>query len=1796
MSNASSITQVVFQSNLQQILAEAIRRRAAPLKDAVEKAIKGHYQPADLIQAWLVGCDTLRQTKLCLLCIADIGKLASLKLFPMATLLPSIQAIRRLFDPIDDELQLRMVQTAISIVSVCDAGQPNLEEPLGFILMLFSSTKSPIVQAACSAAITQTSHTILSYLQKDAQSSHSSSSSSVNKTVLGEDAQSSLIAAQLQAVAYFKDVCAMASGLSPKWLKLEGHLITMNLRLLLVDTLTNYLQESSVVVSGSPLFIQCLNEDLTALVLGCDEVTHTDLFSKLCKLAMTALQQAYAVMRHTAPAIINYHTVVVQNCVQIPWKMAILLSIWRKALTNFSFLSSLLQYAEPGPIGSGVGTSRSRTTSPQPQAVLGLYSGDDETDRGAAVAAPIIGLILAAAGALEAVLISGTTSSDGAITVPSVVSPERVSLAQNHSLVNASSADLASSTGGATVVLNTSFSTIGQSDAAAAGAQQAQPQQQLLLAALVGQVHPASDFVGTMLDFITITTQSLSRMLDTQRQQVIGASSSSLKSGGFANVLSEDHLGGSQRQLVCTLGPKLLQCCRLAMVHLVGEDIIHSIIKATTHMILCCCLTGQQQLRDEFLAVLGGGVLSRKQRSGSSSSIESDNVDSSRSVSPAETPSNANNTTQQVGGGASTSAAALTTTRPSASSSSSLPHQSSGIRRVQSVNSFVGSLEGYQRKIHILSALVSIASGMGPFLHGGWSLVTRCFLSVDELLDDLTKASQHDLTAFNVLQDALPLKEAIRDVFASSSTFSDETLQQLLSSFVTNALSLPLSPVNKSSLQFASECIAVCLKSSGGGRGAVVWSLSSKFYQYVMSSPQHLGNTSMVDDVAQVFAHCITDGTGLSPTSIAAATTNQQSGSGGSANNRSNSVRSTSTSTSAASTHRDPQSTGSPSVALVVPAAVKAFPITLMHDMYSSTVSDVIATYIVRDMLRLVQQYGQLVPPGVWVSILNLFSSCVNRSAEDAAVGFRGLEAVHHGYVTQLDDDGIGVMISCAGMYIVQRAAPERINVNLSAVQMLWSIADHLGSMSAPVTSSSTQHHVHAHVHWSRLMLELCEGSLDTRQEVRHSALKSLSSLIVTHGAHLPHESWRTYVYDVLLRIVDILQDTMDDIVSNAGSSARNGNSKRILGGSNTFDSEPSSPAEADRQLVSTLSSPDTSSVVLAAGALGGQQPLAQHLRSNPALLDEMRNVVVESGSRALRLYNQVLRLHVPRYSAALTKFIGFVSCMSTVRLIGGSIEDVTLAGVKALHAMLIDLVPQGMSADDIELSWSAVEGIVLEASPKPTGQVVTAEEAKQATPNVLTCAVEALGDVCAKAFHCRASSPMVPFGNFSLHAYFQRLIGAVEAALQSDAVVSSYFFPGKVQCAVLAMLERLFPLIAEGEWQSILGVCFNQFPSRMAIEHYINAINAASAGSGGTAASPSLRDVLPRGAHPNFVLKIVGLLQSMASTAPYAVLNWMLPVTIRAVGTLLLLELGPSSNPSAGGGKSIVGSFTVTTAFFEQVSATLKFFLWDVLIAGRIPEASSSTSQAEQVKRREALCAVCSVFASCVHQASQETPAAGGTDSSLTISEPAVKRLEQLVLWIGELIEYCAKHNDLQSAADLLSALVPASALAGPILQPVARRSWSILNRWSTGNEGSTTTSPAAASAAIHHQRTPSLVQREANLRTTLRTIARTNLSQRNSIVVEHYLHDYHQQQQGSGGTGGKVGEATTAALMDALTSLVPSATSSSSASGDQHETHDLESLKASLPHLARLITVDDVRVRAAVQRAMEAIFALIL
>ncbi|CBZ32011.1 hypothetical protein, conserved [Leishmania donovani] len=368
-----------------------------------------------------------------------------------------------------------------------------------------------------------------------------------------------------------------------------------------------------------------------------------------------------------------------------------------------------------------------------------------------------------------------------------------------------------------------------------------------------------------------------------------------------------------------------------------------------------------------------------------------------------------------------------------------------------------------------------------------------------------------------------------------------------------------------------------------------------------------------------------------------------------------------------------------------------------------------------------------------------------SQAVESLNTAFRALESIQHNHIPRLNVDGLHRLIVCVGTFTVHRvdggAAVERkLHTNLSAVQLLWSIADYLaafgsgadeeierggacnnanggssgtvkataagcagaaaGGMRGSPTRCSDDALVAQHQQqqqqqhdrlWCSLLWQLRNGCLDDRQEVRQSALQTFFALVQTYGWRFSAACWRCVLQDVLLPLMEI-----------------------VAVATGLCATPPPSPPE--------LGEDGATAATGAAGERGAQDATRQRLlrsfMDHPPQLEEVRAALFDAGSRLFvthyaRMQAAATALSSPSSARSrrpqlpvteedkddatqvLERFLRLCGDVCVV-LRGTSGEQAAVAAVHALHGLLVEMPGKGLHAHGIHLAWSALERLIL--------------------------------------------------------------------------------------------------------------------------------------------------------------------------------------------------------------------------------------------------------------------------------------------------------------------------------------------------------------------------------------------------------------------------------------------------------------------------------------------------------------------
>jgi hypothetical protein len=444
---------------------------------------------------------------------------------------------------------------------------------------------------------------------------------------------------------------------------------------------------------------------------------------------------------------------------------------------------------------------------------------------------------------------------------------------------------------------------------------------------------------------------------------------------------------------------------------------------------------------------------------------------------------------------------------------------------------------------------------------------------------------------------------------------------------------------------------------------------------------------------------------------------------------------------------------------------------------------------VLKEAVRIVQTLcDALQSSASWRSVFRLAELATSTSPNEVLLAYRIPELARSNATTQLaDTDAAAAFISCVGRFIVQRAAPDRVSLNLSAVQLLWSFSDVLSgtkginssfgnddefprgfdstgsgvlppSSSSELSSSSIQAlSVTQGSTWGALLLKLRDGASDSRLEVRHSCVKTLFSLLVSHADHIPALSWPIVAWDVLLPLMR--EHVMQPSPTHAG---------------------------------------DLGPPVGGGGGSGSNKQL-----------DEVSQSILEGTSRVLRVSHLVVTANVKDAKTMAEEVL--TMCYSCLQ--GNCSEAVTFAAAKAVTGIVTDLLPYPdiISDRSVEHGFMCLERCLETANrPAPTGGRVS-----------LAC-VKAVAEGAVECLFAARRRPAVAWSVSAESTYFHRTMAILERSSTAYSVENTYMYPSVLHTALMTSLLKLatewIPQHAgshtESYWNALTTLVLQQFPT----------------------------------------------------------------------------------------------------------------------------------------------------------------------------------------------------------------------------------------------------------------------------------------------------------------------------------------------------------------------------------------------
>lgn len=177
---------------------------------------------------------------------------------------------------------------------------------------------------------------------------------------------------------------------------------------------------------------------------------------------------------------------------------------------------------------------------------------------------------------------------------------------------------------------------------------------------------------------------------------------------------------------------------------------------------------------------------------------------------------------------------------------------------------------------------------------------------------------------------------------------------------------------------------------------------------------------------------------------------------------------------------------------------------------------------LLRVVLQILQRHGEQLKAG-WPPVLKLLEVVpAGQGAATIGLAFQSVQLVASDYMSSLPPQLLRTCLSLATLYAGQQVD---MNVSLTAISLLWNAADLLSKLSrAPASPEGPAAASLDAAQFEELLrilfIALQQVSVDIRPEVRNSAVRTLYSVVASHGAHLSAAAWDEALWEILFPLL----------------------------------------------------------------------------------------------------------------------------------------------------------------------------------------------------------------------------------------------------------------------------------------------------------------------------------------------------------------------------------------------------------------------------------------------------------------------------------------------------------------------------------------------------------------------------------------------------------------------------------------------------------------------------------------------------
>ncbi|KAE9021969.1 hypothetical protein PF011_g4698 [Phytophthora fragariae] len=179
-------------------------------------------------------------------------------------------------------------------------------------------------------------------------------------------------------------------------------------------------------------------------------------------------------------------------------------------------------------------------------------------------------------------------------------------------------------------------------------------------------------------------------------------------------------------------------------------------------------------------------------------------------------------------------------------------------------------------------------------------------------------------------------------------------------------------------------------------------------------------------------------------------------------------------------------------------------------------------------MLEMLNACGHLISSGWPLILAAVQEACEIGDGKTQVLAFKCLRLIVDDLVVSIPSSYLPDCIKCIGRF---GSRAKDVNISLTAVNELWSVADVIGKQKARQESDPSKR---KQGQWGYIFAEFSSVALNERAEVRNSSINTLFGTAVTYGAQFELSEWQLFINSTVLPLAAKLCETQKKKSSNA--------------------------------------------------------------------------------------------------------------------------------------------------------------------------------------------------------------------------------------------------------------------------------------------------------------------------------------------------------------------------------------------------------------------------------------------------------------------------------------------------------------------------------------------------------------------------------------------------------------------------------------------------------------------------------------